>query len=602
MNSKMTQASGAVVAQTPGIPKPSQVGLSPRLNLLARHKMKSILNLSYLRKSIKPEEPASSHESVSTERESSPPEPQGFTHFTSSIAYTPDKPRAIDRRLQRIKKENEVAKKSKKHRKIVADQGILNLAGSTPLQWSKKFGQQGRRHRAQKEMLRLQGIKEFKSESQIIFDILRELVVDTCTFLFESLFLASELVDQSKQSLKGSALNMAASVFMVKAKGGRLFPDDALQRFQFYATSMSPTPGDSTQDVALVNILRFMKYVPNQRPVQELPNLILWTLQDMDVTLKTMCTSIVEGFVSHVETVQKICNSYALNSLDRRTECMKRKSREYQDFAELQKWYEEKSLDIPKLRVVTIKDSPLLLSKSKDNASTSSLKKIGSATSLKSSASNTSITSLSRSPSSAFDVYKLTDAILTDGLRPPRKVVRTGTKSIEKNYQLHLGQSKTAEAMMKNPITTTVSDEKRKMRAPKIEIPPVLLLTHSAMSLFLQQVGWKINEEARRTTGITVYSNFVSEKVNAEAKKLQFAFFVSPEKLHEMKRATPDPISSHCSFKVKRKASDSISALAPPKVNSKQKTMVFLSFISDAARASMVLHISKYCSFTFFLA
>lgn len=592
LNANMLQANSAAVAQAPDLPKPSQVGLSPRIKNLARHRIRSILNLTDLRKSQKSEEPASSRGSTATDRESSPPEPQGFTHFTSSIAYAPDKPRAIDRRLQRIRMENEAARKSQKHRKIVPRAPVMNLAGSTPLQWSEKFGQRGRRHRAMKERLRLESIKEFKSESQIFFEILKGLVVDTCKFVLANLLVAAELVDQSKQSLKGSALNMAASVFMVKAKGGRLFPDDALQRFQFYATTLSPPPEEAFQETAFVSVLRFMKHVPNQRPIEELPNLILWILQDMDEGLKTMCPSILEGFISHVESIQRICTSYAETSMERRADSTKKNSKEFEDFAALQRWYEEKALDTPKIRSVNAAsrlEPSALLSRSKDHASTSSLKKMGSTSSLRSSGSTASIASLTRSPSSAYDVYKLTDAILTDGLRPPRKVIRTGMKNIEKNYQLHLGQSKVVDVGSKTPGTaTTALDGKRKIRGPKIELTPTLQLTHTSMNLFLQRLGWKASEDSRRTVGITVFSNFITEKVNAEAKKLQFAFFVSQEKLIEMKRAKPDPISSHCSFKVKRKANDSISALAPPKVNSKQRSMVFLAVFSDAARTVMV--------------
>ena len=601
----MLQANTAAVAQAPDKPKPSQVGLSPRIKNLARHRIRSILNLTDLRKSQRPEEPASSRGSTATDRDSPPPEPQGFTHFTSSIAYAPEKPRAIDRRLERVRMENEAARKSLKHRKIIPTSPVINLAGSTPLQWSKKFGRQGRRHRAQKEKIRLENIKEFKSESQIIFEILKGLVVDTCRFVLANLLVAAELVDQSKQSLKGSALNMAASVFMVKAKGGRLFPDDVLQRFQFYATTLSPPPEEAFQETAFVSILRFMKHVPNQRPVEELPNLILWTLQDMDEGLKTMCPSILDGFISHVESIQRICMSYAENSMERGANSTKKSLKEYQDFAALQKWYEETALDSPKVRSVHASnrlEPTALLSRSKDHASTSSLRKIGSTSSLRSSGSAASIASLTRSPSSAYDVYKLTDSILTDGLRPPRKVIRTGMKSIEKNYQLHLGQSKATDVTAKNPSTmTTMMDEKRKIRVQKIEITPILLLTHTSMNLFLQHAGWKASDDARRTVGLTVFSNFIAEKVNAEAKKLQFAFFVSQEKLNEMKRVKPDPLSSHCSFKVKRKANDSISALAPPKVNSKQKSMAFLAIFSDAARTVMVSVLLCFSAYQFTL-
>lgn len=202
------------------------------MTMLARHRITGLLQLTEIKKAMNmavvcPASPAasesSSEKSGSKEDEAedtdkpSSSKPRPFEYFTTSIALLPDKPRAIDRRLQRIRKENDRLRKRKNRIRDPLEDYSMNyhVAGSNPLIWSTRFGDKGRHAKQSKENARLGRIKKFKKESEILFDIMKAMVSESCSTLLRHLLAAADIVDQSKSSLKSSALNMAASIFMV---------------------------------------------------------------------------------------------------------------------------------------------------------------------------------------------------------------------------------------------------------------------------------------------------------------------------------------------------------------------------------------------------
>jgi hypothetical protein len=309
----------------------------------------------------------------------------------------------------------------------------------------------------------------------------------------------------------------------------------------------------------------------------------------MDAELRGQCEASLEGFKQHVSETQEAFNRATTRAAERGVDAGKKNDLSaHKEFMELQKFFNEVSHETKPERKTASNDKTPGLSSSasiKGSGSSSGFKRMESNSSIKSLGSNASIASLGRSNSGGLDPYKATNSILTDGLRPHRRYIRTGEKSKAQNYQQVLGKT---EAATSGAAAITATSVVKKFVAPKIEISPTRMLTHAAMAQYLGRMKWARHDDHRRVLGITAISDFFAERVLAESKKLQFTFFVSAEKLEEMKRAPPDQIVAHCCFKVRRKASDNISALAPPKVNSKQKSMIFAALISDAARTVLV--------------
>jgi hypothetical protein len=394
------------------------------------------------------------------------------------------------------------------------------------------------------------------------------------------------------------------SVFMVKAKGGRLFTDEIINKLYFYATTTAEMEGTENEE-AFIKCVKLFGSFPNQRPIEELNTLVMWILQDMDTNLKSQCVKIFEGFKDHVEHIKTLFEQFAVKSTERHS-AERKDDATRKNILELQHWFDEKPLSVPpkveplrevKVKVKSLDPKPMARSSSVSSVSSNrGMGSRGSNASLRSlrsgQGSTASLNGMNRSDSNGLDMYRLTQAILSDGLHPARRIVRVsrpipGSNGFPQQTQMQAMQRSPSKDMgLKTAVNSLLTRRRRSTGVPQTFIDEKLLTTvyiHTGMLLFLDKMGWRREEDMHRVVGITAISDYITEKVTAESKKVQFTFFVSTEKLDEMKKAPPDPIASHCTLKVRRKASDNISVLAPPKVNSKQKSMIFMSLLSDMA-------------------
>lgn len=381
----------------------------------------------------------------------------------------------------------------------------------------------------------------------------------------------------------------------MKEKGGRLFPDEKIAKYKFYTSKNSPFPDPTPVEEALQETVKILSSIPNQRPTEDISALILWILQDMDAGLRVQSENTLEEFKAFASEIESVFDNVEDPSLERKANA-KRSPDEYRNVVELRKFYVETPLQQLKLKKEDIQSS---LGRS---ASVQSISSVGSIGSLRRSGSNLSVDGSGTGSSTAFTK---TGYIIMDGLRPSREFISSAARKSGGFAQIVTNSSIARQSSQDAAKSTSKLSRIKKVLIKKLprtvvedNLRPSILLTHIGMGKYMNQTGWKLNENTR-TTGITSIADFITERVAGESKKIQFNFFVSQQRLEEMKKIPAETIAMQVSFKVKKKDPNVISATS--KMNSKQKSIIFVSLLSDVARSVLVCTLPTTLNFCIFL-